>query len=81
MEGISGITQVSQVDPTRASTPDYLHGQELITMDVNAVVEGAVEGGATYIEVHDSHGSRNRNVLIEKLHPKVNFSGLPNYAL
>ena len=73
MEGISGITQVSQINPNQTSTPDYLHGQELITMDVNAVIEGAVEGGATYIEVHDTHGSRNRNVIIEKLHPKANL--------
>ena len=75
MEGISGVTQPSQVDK---ASPDYQHGQELLTMDLNAVVEGAVEGGATYIEVHDTHGSRNRNVLIEKLHPKANLvQGFP----
>lgn len=75
MEGISGITQVSQVD--RAS-PDFLHGQELLTMDVNAVVEGALEGGATYVEVHDTHGARNRNVIYEKLHPEANLvQGFP----
>lgn len=75
MEGISGITQASQTEKT---SPDYPHGQELLTMDVNAVVEGALEGGATYIEVHDTHRSWYRNVLIEKLHPKANLvQGFP----
>jgi len=47
-------------------------------MDLNAVVEGAVEGGATYVEVHDSHGSKNRNVVIERLHPEANLvQGFP----
>jgi len=75
MEGISGITQLSQVEKT---SPEFQHGRELLTMDVNAVVEGAVEGGATYIEVHDTHGSKNRNVLIDKLHSKANLvQGFP----
>ena len=75
MEGISGITQLSQIERT---SPEFQHGRELLTMDVNAVVEGASEGGATYIEVHDTHGSKNRNVLIEKLHAKANLiQGFP----
>jgi len=47
-------------------------------MDVNAVIKGAVEVGATYIEVHDTHGSKNRNVLVDKLHAKANLvQGFP----
>jgi len=75
MEGISGITQLSQVKETSLH---YQQGRKLLTMDVNAVMEGAVKGGATYIEVHDTHGSGNLNVLIEDLHPKANLiQGFP----
>ena len=44
MEGHSGIVSWSQVDPKH---PHYTEGQELMAGDVNAVVDGAFEGGAT----------------------------------
>ena len=34
----------------------YEHGKHLVTMEVNAAVEGLLEGGATEILVSDSHG-------------------------
>jgi len=66
IEGISGIVHGSS--QTSSDGRDYGRARELMTQEVNAVIEGAVRGGATHILVNDSHGSM-RNILIEKLHP------------
>jgi D-amino peptidase len=45
--------------------------------DVNAVVEGLLEAGATEIVVNDSHGSM-RNIIADDLHPRAHLiSGSP----
>ncbi len=67
MEGISGVVHPAQLSPTGA---DYARGRMLQTEDVNAAVEGALEGGATEVVVNDSHWVQ-RNILIEKLHPRA----------
>jgi len=46
---------------------------KLMTGDVNAAVEGALEAGATEIVVNDSHGG-GRNLLLDLLHPKAILS-------
>jgi len=56
MEGLSG-----QSDPTSFDfgTPTYPGGQELLAADINAVIEGLFQGGATEVHVVDGHGSGN----------------------
>lgn len=65
LEGVSGVVS------REFTTPDgkqYARARELMTSEVNAVVEGALEAGATEVVVNDSHGSMT-NLLIEKIHP------------
>lgn len=64
MEGISGVTHWDQVDPKHAEYPRF---RALMTDDVNAAIDGALDAGATSIIVTDGHNN-GRNVLIEKLH-------------
>jgi len=65
IEGISGIVSAEQTSP---QGKDYGRARELMTSEVNAVVEGALSAGATEIVVNDSHGSMT-NLLLEKIHP------------
>jgi D-amino peptidase len=75
LEGISGV--VASQAQTFDEGKDYGQARELMTGEVNAVIEGAVEAGATKILVNDSHGSM-RNILIEKIHPAaVLLTGSP----
>ncbi|MCW5852297.1 MAG: M55 family metallopeptidase [Anaerolineae bacterium] len=64
MEGISGIVDNEYTTPGKS---DYPRARQLMTDDVNAAVEGALDGGADNILVNDSHGPM-RNILIEGLH-------------
>ena len=56
MEGLSG-----QSDPASFifGTDAYPKGQEMLAADVNAVIAGLYQGGATEVMVVDGHGSGN----------------------
>ena len=56
MEGLSGQDDWKSFDYPR---PEYLHGQELLVADINAVVDGLFAGGATEVHIVDGHGSGN----------------------
>lgn len=57
MEGLAGQDDWHTFD---FDFPDaYRKGQELLAGDVNAVVAGLFDGGATRVEVVDGHGSGN----------------------
>lgn len=74
IEGISGVVSGSQ---TGFSGDDYQRARKLMTEEVNAAIEGAVEAGATEILVNDSHGSM-RNIIIEDLNTNATLiSGTP----
>jgi D-amino peptidase len=74
MEGISGIVHGDQ---TTTGTAEYAAGRKWMAQDVNAVVEGALEAGATEVVVNDSHGSM-RNIDPDDLHPRaILISGSP----
>lgn len=74
IEGISGVVSGSQ---TGSSGDDYQRARKLMTEEVNAAIEGAVEAGATEILVNDSHGSM-RNIIIEDLNTNATLiSGTP----
>jgi D-amino peptidase len=69
MEGLSG-----QDDPNtfRYSHPDrYAEGRAALMADLNAVIEGLVQGGADHVHVIDGHGSGNPepDVVTAELHP------------
>jgi D-amino peptidase len=70
MEGITGVTHWDHVDP---SHPEYSRFRRLMTGDVNAAIQGAVESGATEILVADGHW-HGRNILIEELDPRARLN-------
>jgi D-amino peptidase len=63
MEGISGVTQWEHVDPTHA---EYQRFRSIMTNEINAVIDGALDGGATSVIVTDGHHA-GCNVLIDRL--------------
>jgi D-amino peptidase len=85
MEGTAGI-----VDRSHTAIPDrggltgiqnnaaeYDWARRLMTEEVNAAVDGALEGGATEVWVTDAHGSM-RNLLPLALHREARYvSGSP----
>ncbi len=74
MEGASGVVHAAQTAP---DAPEYARACELMIGDVNAAVEGALAGGATYVLVNDSHWNM-RNLRLEQLHPAAELiSGTP----
>lgn len=53
MEGISGVEKVEEIF---RGMPAYQTFRQIMAGDVNAAVQGAIEGGATDVVVADSHG-------------------------
>ena len=69
MEGIGGIVIPEQV---RRTETEYQRGRQLLTDEVNALVDGCIEGGATEVIVRDAHGG-GFNFLPERLSPKARW--------
>lgn len=67
MEGITGVSHLRYLVEKEA---EYERGRKFLTQDLNAVIEGALEAGASEILVNDAHGSM-RNVLFEDLNEKA----------
>jgi D-amino peptidase len=65
IEGVAGVVSPLQTQP---GNPEYERARRLMTEEVNAAIEGALEGGATQILVNDAHGPMI-NLLPELLHP------------
>lgn len=71
LEGVGGVVNDSQ---TMAGQPGYERAREWLTHDVNAAVEGAIEGGATDILVLDGHGANSAcNLIYDRLHPGAHY--------
>jgi D-amino peptidase len=64
IEGTAGIVDPEQV---RGPGPEYEIGRRLLTAEVNAAIDGAVEAGATELVVNDSHRTMF-NIDPEALH-------------
>ena len=74
MEGIWGVVHGDQ---TSAESPEYGPGCKWMTDDVNAVIAGLFEAGATEVVVNDAHGSQ-RNIIADALDPRASLiSGSP----
>jgi D-amino peptidase len=63
IEGTAGITHWDEAEKGHFSYPEF---RELMTGEVLAAIEGAIEGGATEILLKDAHDS-GRNIITEKL--------------
>jgi len=64
MEGVAGIVHGEH---TLRDGKEHERARKLMTYEVNAAVEGALEAGTTTILVNDSHGTM-RNIIPEELH-------------
>jgi len=66
MEGLSGQNILTSIDFPR---PEYFKARELLTADVNAVIDGLFAGGADSVFVVDAHGSFNPepDILLDKM--------------
>lgn len=64
IEGIAGVVASTQVSLTGGI--QYSSARLLMTQEVNAVIDGAFEAGASEVLVNDAHGS-NMNLLLEEL--------------
>ena len=69
MEGIGGIGTPKMVS---GSGKDYATGRQLMTDEVNAVVEAIFKHGPAEILVNDSHGDM-QNLLHRQLDPRVRY--------
>jgi len=77
MEGICGVTSWVQVMPPEVdghprSTVEYERARARLTREVNAAVEGALEGGADEVVVNEAHDGM-RNLVADDLHESVRF--------
>jgi D-amino peptidase len=74
MEGVAGVSRDEQTDPASPLHPSTRH---LMTQEVNAAIEGALDAGVQEVVVSDGHWSC-LNVLPEELHPRAELvSGYP----
>jgi D-amino peptidase len=74
MEGISGVVHWDHVKPGHF---EYARFREIMTAEVNAAIDGALDGGATSVIVTDGHND-GRNILIEQLRAPARLnSGSP----
>jgi D-amino peptidase len=69
IEGVAGVVVPQHAHPGNA---EYERARRLMTEEVNAAIEGALEAGATGILVNDSHGPMI-NLLPELLHPEADL--------
>ena len=67
LEGIAGVVHGEHVF---RNGREHDRARRLMTAEVNAAIEGALEAGAQKIVVNDSHGTM-RNILPEELHEKA----------
>lgn len=77
MEGITGVAVGKHVLP---GEKDYERFRKMMTQDVNAAVEGALEAGASEVVVSDGHGPMT-NLLIEEINPAVRLLSGSNKLL
>ncbi|UCZ51438.1 M55 family metallopeptidase [Bacillus shivajii] len=69
MEGVAGVVHQEH---TARDGREHDRARELMTKEVNAAVEGALEAGASEILVNDSHGTM-RNIIPELLHSEAEY--------
>jgi D-amino peptidase len=68
LDGVCGVVDREQLFDSASA--DYRHACRLLTAEVNAAVEGALEAGATEVVVNDGHYLM-RNLVLDELHPRA----------
>jgi len=68
IEGVAGVIDHRQ--QCWFDGPYYAQARRLATLELNALVEGALEGGATDIVAWDGHGPFPGGLDVELLHPE-----------
>ncbi len=63
IEGVAGVVVPAHGQP---GNPEYERARRLMTVEVNAAIAGAFDGGATEVLVNDSHGPQ-MNLIPEQL--------------
>jgi D-amino peptidase len=69
IEGVAGVVDAEQ---TRGPGAEYELGRRLLTGEVNAAIDGAVEAGATEMLVNDAHSSMH-NIDPAELHHDASY--------
>jgi len=67
MEGLGGVDSYAQCYPSGRQEAGYLEALEELTIETNAAVSGAFDGGATEVWVLDGHGFNNGHGFTSKL--------------
>ncbi len=67
IEGVAGVVVPSHGEPGNL---EYERARRLMTLEVNAAISGAFNGGATEVLVNDSHGPQ-MNLLPDLLDPRA----------
>ena len=75
LEGISGVTHWDQT--REMTTAAYQHARTLLTREVNACVQGCLDGGATGVVALDGHAA-GFNFVPDELHPGATYVTGPN---
>ena len=68
-EGVTGVVTPGEMYPGKVG---YDFACRMMTLDVNAAIEGAFEGGASEVVVNDSHWNMN-NILLELMDPRADL--------
>lgn len=68
LEGVAGV--INHRKQCWFDGDYYLQARRLATLELNALVEGALEGGATEIVAWDGHGGFPGGLDVELLHPE-----------
>lgn len=76
LEGVSGIVD-SDMQCSPYQSPRWEESRKLLTGEVNAAVDGLLEGGATEVVVWDAHDG-SRTLSVTDIHPKARLlTGTP----
>lgn len=74
LEGVAGVSRDEQTDP---ASPHHADSRRLLTLEVNAAIEGALDAGVQEVLVSDGHWNCT-NLLPEDLHPRAELvAGYP----
>ncbi len=71
IEGSFGIWRMRQC---RVGTPEWQYGRECLTEDVNQVIRGAFDGGASTVTVKDTH-EMGFNCIVNRLDQRARYVG------
>lgn len=71
LEGVGGVVSPNQIMGNSAA---YEKARLLLTSEVNAAIDGALNGGASEIIVLDGHGANSAyNLVTEELHDRASY--------